>query len=41
MSRSTKKSNINLIDTCLKHGIGYIYKITDVNGKFYKFKYAK
>jgi tRNA A37 threonylcarbamoyladenosine biosynthesis protein TsaE len=35
MSRSTQKSNINFIDTYLKPSKGYIYKITDVNGKYY------
>ena len=35
MSRSTKKSNINFIDTYLKPEIGYIYKIVDINGKHY------
>jgi len=35
MSKSTKKSNINFIDTYLKPEIGYIYKIVDINGKHY------
>ena len=35
MSRSTKKSYINLIDYKPQVSIGYIYKITDSNGKIY------
>ena len=35
MSRSTKKSNINFIDTYLQPETGYIYKITDNNNKVY------
>jgi hypothetical protein len=35
MSRSTKKSYINLIDYKPQVSIGYIYKITDANGKKY------
>ena len=35
MSRSTKKSNINFIDTYLQPEIGYIYKITSDTGKIY------
>ena len=33
MSRSTKKSNINLINYKPQVSIGYIYKITDAKGK--------
>ena len=35
MSRSTKKSYINLIDYKPDVSIGYIYKITDSKGKNY------
>jgi hypothetical protein len=35
MSRSTKKSNINLINYKHQLSTGYIYKITDNNGKHY------
>ena len=35
MSRSTKKSYINLIDYKPQVSIGYIYKITDIKGKIY------
>ena len=35
MSRSTKKSYINLIDYKPQVSIGYIYKITDTKGKIY------
>ncbi len=35
MSRSTKKTNINLIDYKPKVSTGYIYKITDNRGKNY------
>ena len=35
MSRSTKKSNMNLIDIYFKPNIGYINKITDINNKIY------
>ena len=35
MSSSTQKQNINFIDTYLKPSKGYIYKITDVKGKYY------
>ena len=35
MSRSTKKSYINLIDYKPQVSIGYIYKITDTKGKNY------
>jgi hypothetical protein len=35
MSRSTKKSNINLINYKPQVSIGYIYKITDAKGKNY------
>jgi hypothetical protein len=35
MSRSTKKSYINLIDYKPPVSIGYIYKITDSKGKNY------
>ena len=35
MSRSTKKSYINLIDYKPEVSIGYIYKVTDSKGKIY------
>jgi predicted GIY-YIG superfamily endonuclease len=35
MSRSTKKSYINLIDYKPKVSTGYVYKITDDKGKNY------
>jgi group I intron endonuclease len=35
MSRSTQKSNINLINYKHQLSTGYIYKITDNNGKHY------
>ncbi len=35
MSRSTKKSYINLIDFKPEVSIGYIYKITDSKGNIY------
>ena len=35
MSRSTQKSYINFIDYKPQVSIGYIYKITDANGKNY------
>ncbi len=35
MSRSTKKSYINLIDYKPQVSTGYIYKITDTKGKIY------